>query len=835
MKRLLKAWLLALISVALIASSALAAIAYSASITVVETGGNTYEMLGCNQTANVDYMAIEYFDGVEGLDTRVLSGATEQKHMLADDRIMFATPLPANSSKTLSFTTGSSNLSSFAIIPGYSNNSSVGYISVSDNANLELSDNFTYQTTGWIDTDAGVDKNLIFKLEAFRVFGGVAATENITAAICTSGNQTETLRPDGHSICLLPDEAGAFCNNHWQNIDEVAPNDADWSGIVLTADNVTDVYTLDNTALPVNATITSVAVVVRGNNGGTNGQYRAGLRIGGDTTWGTAWDDAGWVTHIETLARPGGGDWLRSDLDGLLYCANVYTPAGTDNGHIGWGHILVRYADWDVVGIITGVPSGEETITVTADTAFFYIESASIPWSTYAPLRDDMLFNVPLWHSGLTGSPFTSIDTTGHTCTVTGAVWSSDGRVFNGAEWIVMSDVPFDFERTDPFAIEVWMNTDNTTTFNPVAKQLHAGDYEGYAVEMDGANGRIAFYLINDVAPSQYTRVVGTTAVNDGLWHHIVCQNLALSGGDLSDVQIFIDGNLEAVTASTDTLGANSILNNVNLRIGSRDGGGQPYWGSIGEVRIYDQSLTPAEILANHNATKWKFDGSPEFYQYDSILGGGVPDNSESWTFMENNSMPYADNITMWVGGTKELWFEPIEIITDIDGLTATIHDRTNVYNHGTIHWGGNPSGVVIACGALESDYEAYYTPTTPTQDIAPEVTPPAIESDVAIADAVREAAIANDPFYPAAVAIEEATEGKLPVLLTYWWAYILISVMLFIWVYSKFPNLILAGIAFCLPIGFGISQGLFDFWVIAALIMWMMGCVVFEGRRVIG
>lgn len=36
-------------------------------------------------------------------------------------------------------------------------------------------------------------------------------------------------------------------------------------------------------------------------------------------------------------------------------------------------------------------------------------------------------------------------------------------------------------------------------------------------------------------------------------------------------------------------------------------GAGQPFQGTIGEVRIYSRALAPAEIKRNYLATKWRY------------------------------------------------------------------------------------------------------------------------------------------------------------------------------------------------------------------------------------
>lgn len=120
-------------------------------------------------------------------------------------------------------------------------------------------------------------------------------------------------------------------------------------------------------------------------------------------------------------------------------------------------------------------------------------------------------------------------------------------------------------------------------------------------------------------------------------------------------------------------------------------------------------------------------DGATSGAGYDSVTLSGftVSDNESNWAFLQNNVMPYADNITIWVGGTKELWFEPIAIIVDIDGDTATLPDRaTSVANDGTIYWGSNPTGVGVDVGGMASSGQpgVGVTAETPSRDLLPEV-----------------------------------------------------------------------------------------------------------------
>jgi hypothetical protein len=87
----------------------------------------------------------------------------------------------------------------------------------------------------------------------------------------------------------------------------------------------------------------------------------------------------------------------------------------------------------------------------------------------------------------------------------------------------------------------------------------------------------------------------GTTAVNDGLWHHVagVYDPLATT-----KVALYLDGNLEAsgnltVTVNTAATG--------NIQIGRRCDGIHYFNGTIDEVRVWNVARTASQIANNRN------------------------------------------------------------------------------------------------------------------------------------------------------------------------------------------------------------------------------------------
>lgn len=85
----------------------------------------------------------------------------------------------------------------------------------------------------------------------------------------------------------------------------------------------------------------------------------------------------------------------------------------------------------------------------------------------------------------------------------------------------------------------------------------------------------------------------GTTAVNDGNWHHVA---VVYDNSATNNFSLYIDGNLET---SGNLATSVSTGSSINLRIGLRVDGVNPFDGDIQEVRMYDYAKTSAEINAS--------------------------------------------------------------------------------------------------------------------------------------------------------------------------------------------------------------------------------------------
>ena len=789
--RIITLAMLALIGVLLIGTPVLAYI-YRATYTVTSANVSAYEMLGVttDNDTNNQWMADNGFMNSTANDTRIETlGGLEKPHMITDNATFTAIPVPANSQTNLYFTTGNSE-QDFYIIPGYG-----GYVTVADNTTLELGDNFTVTQSGWVPTDNGTDKNLIYKDLAFKTAVSRITDEEIFSTIIGGDTDNLDFVAASNDWVQVPDHADfsftagggddePFSLVAWVNFDDASSGtiiskwdeNADECEWVLKTDvgDLLEFYCGDPDASETlgreTAAITGYegawthivatydgSKVVAGFNiyldgvvsdtasivGGAYAGMTAGVQ---DVNFGSTQNGVGNVfdgglaeirvydielSQTQALADFH-GEPLSTNLVGLWRidegAGNPLDTSGNEHDGVNNG------ADWDTdfdnrykpVVTATGIESGEHTVKTLADTIFFYIEHGIMIWDDYAPQKAVLNFNAPLFHTELKTSPFTSKDVNELSGTVNDATWTSDGYSFDGDDDYITITPPTKL-LTNTGTVEVWYKSvDAGNPFSIGDKDTSLTDV--YWLQHDNVGNFIVQAFSSTFANFTLTTSSGTFA-ND-TWYHLVVQS------DGSTITLYQNTTARALT---ETAGTNTgdwfgdMANVDHALLGAENRAGNyvnDFEGIIGEIRYYSLPLTPTEISSNYNATKWKYDGSTEYFEYD-LVGAGVPNNANDWSLYNNNVMPYSDNTSISVNGTVELWFRPNDIISG-----TTLPDRaTSVANDGTFIWGSNPDGVTVLMGGLVSSSQPSPGETVddPPPDIMPgvEVTDWYIEPDV--------------------------------------------------------------------------------------------------------
>ena len=174
MRRLYKAILVGLVLICIVAIPVLAA--YRATYTITDGAG--FDMLATTADVNNEWMADNGFFTQSAMDTRIETlGGLQRPWMVAQDRTLTASPVPASSQVNLYFTTDNSLASSMDVICANS-----GYVTMTDDGTLEPGTDFAFDFDGYVDTSASmVGETLIDKPDAFSLY--VSDTSTLTAEL----------------------------------------------------------------------------------------------------------------------------------------------------------------------------------------------------------------------------------------------------------------------------------------------------------------------------------------------------------------------------------------------------------------------------------------------------------------------------------------------------------------------------------------------------------------------------------------------------------------------------------------------------------------------------
>ena len=202
---------------------------------------------------------------------------------------------------------------------------------------------------------------------------------------------------------------------------------------------------------------------------------------------------------------------------------------------------------------------------------------------------------------------------------------SSYPGTINGAEFD--TDGYFEFDGPPGLGAGDYINIGTTSTFNWIHNRTESGwaiegwfwndrDEEyGALISNNSGTGAVGFYMgqrndsqfecvINKgTTGTQACRVLSTNVLDHNRWYHIVFVN------DNYTIKLYIDGVLQSNGGDQNSFATGSTADaQTDLRIAKL--ADSPAWnldGKIGEVRIYQTSLSATEVSQNFNATKSKY------------------------------------------------------------------------------------------------------------------------------------------------------------------------------------------------------------------------------------
>jgi len=220
----------------------------------------------------------------------------------------------------------------------------------------------------------------------------------------------------------------------------------------------------------------------------------------------------------------------------------------------------------------------------------------------FNPIPDKCGLYLPLWHNELRGGVFSSADDFRHACTVTGALWTPQGRIFDGASYIKITTA--NWRSGDSVGtILAWVKTSSATdqTIFASSYEVSAGYY--LLLKINSTDGKLTvIQRNNDVADS----ISGGTNVVDGNFHLLA---LVSNGTAYS---MYVDTTLQDLTviggANTgDWLADTPNRQNVTLGVFNYSALAQYLTGTEGELWYFNRALTLAEITQIYNATKFRY------------------------------------------------------------------------------------------------------------------------------------------------------------------------------------------------------------------------------------
>ena len=190
---------------------------------------------------------------------------------------------------------------------------------------------------------------------------------------------------------------------------------------------------------------------------------------------------------------------------------------------------------------------------------------------------------LPLWSETLKGDSFVSKDSYGHTCNVTGATWTSQGRLFSGNDTIIIPNhAAFNFGASTDFTLIARASTSLSSPQYLIFKGDLGPGLTNYTLRLSITPFTADAWL--DDGTTLVSRA-GTTNLVDGVLH-LYTATFDRDG----NLTLIVDGEVEGAPVSISGVG--DIDNAEDLIISGRlSGGVKDYeWrGLISEVLIYNR------------------------------------------------------------------------------------------------------------------------------------------------------------------------------------------------------------------------------------------------------
>ena len=230
-----------------------------------------------------------------------------------------------------------------------------------------------------------------------------------------------------------------------------------------------------------------------------------------------------------------------------------------------------------------------------------------------------------------------------------GGTFSKFSLEFDGInDYVLMGDV-LGFQYNDSFSISGWFKTLISSGYL-ISKRSDLPDYRGWGIFIEGGTGgAIGFNLTHDSGHETCVRTA-TSGYNDGNWHHIT---VTYDGSSVvSGIKCYIDGANISLTTVANSVGTNTILNNINVNIGARTDGISSFTGNLSDISVWDKELSLLEAQAIYNS--------------------GIPNNLKSLSF--------ASNLVAWWRLGDQIRLDGTRAITTKDSSVVVAPEYKSIY-----------------------------------------------------------------------------------------------------------------------------------------------------------
>ena len=225
---------------------------------------------------------------------------------------------------------------------------------------------------------------------------------------------------------------------------------------------------------------------------------------------------------------------------------------------------------------------------------------------------DGLVFYAPLWHPQLNTSPFLAWDIANgstHSCTVSGATWSSTGRFFDQDNDKIT--IPAHAAMANIFAgggtISAWINpgSDGELNVGRILEKRAGGVGWRFIVEQEDVGGKVKLHFVQDRATTDGDWLTTATAVTIDTFSLVT----VTYDSDLTtnNPTIYVNNSTVGLTETGPPDGATVDDTAVDLLIGTEATLAAVFDGTIGDCWLYTKVLTAQEIQNIHLATKWRY------------------------------------------------------------------------------------------------------------------------------------------------------------------------------------------------------------------------------------